>query len=82
MAGLLFDKTKNLDWIRSNIGLLDQELTYWLTNKTIEVTVDQQTYRMAHYISESTTPRPESYIEDIKTCNYFSTQEEKVLYLS
>lgn len=80
MAGLLFDKTKDLDWLRSSIGLLEQELTYWLTNKTVEVKVDQQTYMMAHYFSESTTPRPESYKEDIITCNYFSNQDEKVLY--
>lgn len=79
MVGLLFEKTNDLDWVRSNIGLLDQELTYWLTNKTVEVRVDQQTYRMAHYISESTTPRPESYREDIKTCNYFTDTADKVL---
>lgn len=77
MAGLYFDQTGDIRWIRKNIGLLDKELTYWVENKTIEVTKGRTTYRMARYISESDTPRPESYYEDISTCAYFVGETEK-----
>ncbi|XP_066246695.1 trehalase-like [Euwallacea similis] len=76
MAGLLYDKTRDVAWILEIVDLLDTELTYWVQNKTIDITINQKTYKMAHYISESVTPRPESYIEDVTTCSYFETKEQ------
>lgn len=77
MAGLYFDQTGDIRWIRKIIGLLDKELTYWVQNKTIEFGKERKLYRMARYISASDTPRPESYYEDISTCAYFVQEREK-----
>ncbi|KAL1494130.1 hypothetical protein ABEB36_009776 [Hypothenemus hampei] len=73
MANIYLEKTKDLAFIHKNIALLDKELTYWIEKKTIDINFNGNLYRMAHYQSESNTPRPESYIEDINTCSYFDT---------
>lgn len=78
MAALYLKYTDDIQWIRNKIGVLDKELTYWLQEKTVDVVIKESQYRMAHYISESTTPRPESYYEDITTCTYFPDGEQQV----
>lgn len=60
--------TGDLKWLEKNIELIDRELVYWMTNKTVEFEYKNRKYALAHYDSESGSPRPESYIEDIKTC--------------
>ncbi|CAG9767217.1 unnamed protein product [Ceutorhynchus assimilis] len=75
MAGLYFDHTNDIAWLQKNLPLLDNELTYWLDQKTVDVVKNCQTYRMAHYLSQSDTPRPESYYEDITTCKFFINDE-------
>ncbi|XP_076265432.1 trehalase-like [Rhynchophorus ferrugineus] len=77
MASLYMDSTNDQNWLKSNIELLDEELTYWLQNKMVTFEKDGISYTMAHYISESNTPRPESYYEDINTCNYFTNSDDK-----
>ncbi|ENN70552.1 hypothetical protein HUJ04_007985 [Dendroctonus ponderosae] len=77
MAALYLKYTDDIEWIRAKIGVLDKELTYWLQEKTVDVVVKERQHRLAHYISESTTPRPESYYEDITTCTYFPDGEQQ-----
>lgn len=77
MASSYFKATKNVDWLRSNIKYFDQELTFWLNKRTISFKKDQRNYTLAHYSSDSGTPRPESYVEDMRTASYFEDEEER-----
>ncbi|CAG9863924.1 unnamed protein product [Phyllotreta striolata] len=69
--------TKDFEFLVQNIGTLDKELHFWLDKRLVKISKDGKEYELAHYDSESDTPRPESYLEDIETCAEFETDEEK-----
>ena len=51
------------------LPLLVKEHEFWMTNRTIDVRVDNQTYTLNRYAVENNQPRPESYSEDYVTAN-------------
>ncbi|CAH1154580.1 unnamed protein product, partial [Phaedon cochleariae] len=69
--------TKDFEFLRNNIDTLDKELNFWLNQRTINVERDGKVYQLAHYDSESDTPRPESYLEDIETCSQLDSEDAK-----
>ncbi|XP_050295074.1 trehalase-like [Anthonomus grandis grandis] len=77
MVGLYLNYTGDIEWVQKILPLLEKELNYWLNQKTIKVEKNQKTYYLAHYASNSDTPRPESYYEDINTCEYFIQNIER-----
>ncbi|KAJ8912204.1 hypothetical protein NQ315_003808 [Exocentrus adspersus] len=77
MVGLYVDATNNTKWLRKNIGTLETELKWWLTNRIMAVEKNGVKYTLAHFGSDSGTPRPESYLEDIKTCAGYTEQNRK-----
>ncbi|KAJ8927266.1 hypothetical protein NQ314_020267 [Rhamnusium bicolor] len=79
MVSLYIDATKNLEWLRENIETIEDELKWWLTNRVTVVERDGVKYSLAHYASESGTPRPESYHEDVRTCATFESENDKVM---
>ncbi|KAJ8927272.1 hypothetical protein NQ314_020275 [Rhamnusium bicolor] len=79
MVGLYIDATNDISWLNKNVGYLENELKWWLNKRTIVVSKDGSSYNLAHYAVESGTPRPESYIEDVRTCSIYKNQNEKEL---
>ncbi|KAL1494377.1 hypothetical protein ABEB36_009985 [Hypothenemus hampei] len=71
--------TKNTAWVNEIVGCVESELTFWLENHTKLVEKDGEVYELAHFESESNTPRPESYDKDLKTCSSYSEETEKKL---
>lgn len=55
------DHTQDFKFLKTNIALLEAEFEYWQNEKTVDVTKDGKTYKMAHYVVNSNGPRPESY---------------------
>lgn len=55
------DATNDTQWLKDNIWLLEKEFDFWMTNRTVEVVKDGQTYTLARYYEASNGPRPESY---------------------
>ncbi|GAB7366783.1 hypothetical protein MBLNU230_g0734t1 [Neophaeotheca triangularis] len=49
------------------IPILIKEHDFFMTNRTVEVQVDNATYSLNHYAVSNTQPRPESYYEDYVT---------------
>ncbi|KAJ8972941.1 hypothetical protein NQ317_013212 [Molorchus minor] len=80
MAGLYVEATKDVDWLEKNIDTLESELKWWLNNRVIDIERDGVKYTLAHYASESGTPRPESYYEDIRTCAVYGEEEKENCY--
>lgn len=71
LALMVFDYVKytnDYEFMGNNIHILEKELNFWLKKRVTGVVKDGKTYILGHYDSESDTPRPESYIEDIETC--------------
>lgn len=78
MVKLYIDATNDIDWLRKNIGILERELNWWQTNRSVDVVKNGVTYNLVRYAVESNTPRPESYFEDVKTCINFAAVGDKV----
>ncbi|KAK6619676.1 hypothetical protein RUM43_012433 [Polyplax serrata] len=72
-----YEATNDIDFLQSHIGLLEKEFKFWLTNRTVEIEKDGQTYVLARYFAPSSGPRPESYSEDYNSASFLSTQSEK-----
>lgn len=72
-----FKYSKDKRWLKENIKYLEKELQFWLTKRTINIHKNNCTYVMAHYNSESNGPRPESYIKDLRTAEFYPDPYEK-----
>ncbi|KAG5868595.1 hypothetical protein JTB14_033072 [Gonioctena quinquepunctata] len=72
MVRLYIDATNDLDWLRKHINTLEKELKWWCDNRTIKIKKNGKYHQLARYASESGTPRPESYFEDLITCSTYS----------
>lgn len=68
--------TNDFEFLRNNVNILEKELNFWLTKRITEIDKNGNTYILAHYDSESDTPRPESYVEDIETCQELNEDEQ------
>lgn len=82
MVGLYIENTNDVDWLRQHIDVVEKELTWWLNNRVIDVEKDGVKYTLAHYASESGTPRPESYSQDVNTCASFDDTAKVRLWIS
>ncbi|VEN45451.1 unnamed protein product [Callosobruchus maculatus] len=72
--------SQDYEFLQKYLHVLDKEMDFWLTKRLVQVTHEGVTYNLAHYDSESDTPRPESYIEDLETCAQLAHLGEDHLY--
>ncbi|XP_066253985.1 trehalase-like [Euwallacea similis] len=77
MVGLYLEYTNDLEWLRTNIEYIETELNFWLSKRTLKILVGDNNYELAHYGTDSNTPRPESYAEDVDTCAYCTTEDKR-----
>ncbi|XP_063916174.1 trehalase-like isoform X2 [Zophobas morio] len=77
MVAAYLDATNDIIWLRNNIQLIEKELNFWLTTKTIQIDKGGRRYQMARYQSSDDSPRPESYIEDVHTASRYRSEDEK-----
>ncbi|XP_060523039.1 trehalase-like [Cylas formicarius] len=68
--------TKDFEFLRSNVKVLERELRFWLTKRVSPVQKNGDEYFLARFDSESDTPRPESYLEDLETCAVYENNTE------
>ncbi|CAJ2513388.1 Uu.00g015070.m01.CDS01 [Anthostomella pinea] len=76
MVRTYVEYTNDTSILEHALPLLIKEHSFWLTNRTVEITTDACTYTLAHYGVQNTEPRPESYLEDYITANnhsYYAT---------
>lgn len=69
--------TNDFTYLRQNIEFLEMELQFWLNKRLTKIIKNGEEYKLAHFDSESDTPRPESYLEDLETCNVFNKSDAK-----
>ncbi|KMQ92015.1 trehalase-like isoform x2 protein, partial [Lasius niger] len=75
-----YDYTKDREFLKQNIAILETEFEYWQNEKTVNVMKNGKTYRMARYVTNSNGPRPESYKEDYRLAQQLPEQERGQLY--
>lgn len=70
--------TNDFEYLRTNVGVLVQELQFWLKKRTVKYVINGEVFQLAHFDSESDTPRPESYLEDLETCSVHNSTESQL----
>ncbi|KAF7564063.1 hypothetical protein G7046_g53 [Stylonectria norvegica] len=76
MVKIYIEHTNDTDILERALPLLVKEHAFWMTNRTVDVTIGNDSYTLNHYAVQNTQPRPESYREDYITANnqsYYST---------
>ncbi|EPB78223.1 hypothetical protein ANCCEY_02691, partial [Ancylostoma ceylanicum] len=69
LAGMLYEYyevTKDREFVKKMLPILEKELTFWNNNRMTTVTVQGTDYFVYRYNTKSNMPRPESYAQDIK----------------
>ncbi|CAG9863234.1 unnamed protein product [Phyllotreta striolata] len=80
MVKLYIDSTKNITWLKKNIQFIEQEIEWWLENRTVKIRKCGKTYKLAQFRVQSGIPRAESYREDVETCKPFENSEKERCY--
>ncbi|KAL6424638.1 hypothetical protein ACFW04_009967 [Cataglyphis niger] len=80
MVAKYYDYTKDREFLKQNIAILEKEFEYWQNEKMVNVMKDGKTYRMARYVTNSNGPRPESYKEDYRLAQPLPEKERGELY--
>ncbi|XP_043224413.1 trehalase-like isoform X3 [Amphibalanus amphitrite] len=78
MVKLYLDATNDMDFLRTNMELLEREYQFWQANRTVDVQKDGRVYKMYRYNVEIGLPRPESYREDFDLAHdSFATENSR-----
>lgn len=73
-----FDATKDVEFAKFAVDILESEFLFWINNHTQIV----NGHTLAAYGDKSSGPRPESYKEDKDTSDVFKSDAEKEQYYS
>ncbi|CAG9863925.1 unnamed protein product [Phyllotreta striolata] len=80
MIGLYVDATNNKTWLAQHVDTVEKELNWWITNRRLQIKINDKEYDMFRYNVLSDTPRPESYYEDTRTCRNFTDAQKSDCY--
>ncbi|GAA5807984.1 hypothetical protein MFLAVUS_001365 [Mucor flavus] len=86
MVQEFWEKTGDQDFMTTALPYLDKEYAHWMAKSSISVPDPKnpkKLYKLNHYTTVNTAPRPESYVEDFNTVNNgtnYSETEKARLY--
>ncbi|EFN71520.1 Trehalase [Camponotus floridanus] len=80
MVEKYYDYTKDREFLKQNIAILEKEFDYWQNEKMVTIVKNGIPYRMARYVTNSNGPRPESYKEDYQLVQQLPEQERGEIY--
>ncbi|XP_057670544.1 trehalase-like [Diorhabda carinulata] len=80
MVGKYIDYSNNKTWLESHVDTIEKEMNWWWAERRVSVSKGGKTYDMFMYKVKSNTPRPESYYEDVFTCQNFTEVEKQTCY--
>ncbi|VDI30626.1 alpha,alpha-trehalase [Mytilus galloprovincialis] len=75
-----YKTTGDLEFIRSNLDILEAEYQFWMKNRTVAVERNGKMHILNQYQSDVSKPRPESYFEDVKTAQQRDIADTPKLY--
>lgn len=65
MVRKYFEVTNDREFVKTSLTFLLKEYEFWMKHRTIEISTSLRTFTLNQYRAFSTTPRPESYKEDL-----------------
>lgn len=61
MVNCYLESTKDEEFLKKNLPIMEKEFSYWMTNHSIVVNKGGANYTLFRYNDQSQGPRPESY---------------------
>ncbi|CAL7933083.1 unnamed protein product [Xylocopa violacea] len=80
MVSKYLNFTRDYDYLRKIIPMLDKEFAFWQHRRMIDVRKNGRTYKMVHYVVDSPRPRPESYKEDYNLAQKLPLESRDFFY--
>ncbi|PAV58637.1 hypothetical protein WR25_10249 isoform C [Diploscapter pachys] len=72
-----YEATHDIETLRQLAPTIEKEINFWMQNRSVSITVDNQNYTMYQYRTLANTPRPESFREDVTTARNVNNITEK-----
>lgn len=74
-----YEATRDVEFIRKNIDVLEKEYNFWIANRTVAVQMpgSEDVYRLARYDVALGKPRPEGYMEDLEMAHQLGLNDSK-----
>lgn len=82
MVNLYFEATKDVSFLNQSMGALEREYRFWQNNRSIDVKVEDKTYKLYQFKVTTTEPRPESYYEDEEQVKGIKDEKQRVKMFS
>ncbi|KAM4651788.1 trehalase [Discoglossus pictus] len=70
----------NLTFLSNNIHLLEKEYDFWMSNRSVKISLDGKTYTLNRYYVPVDGPRPESYSDDYELAENLTADAQQSLY--
>ncbi|XP_049869346.1 uncharacterized protein LOC126369097 [Pectinophora gossypiella] len=77
MMSIYIRHTGDIAFLKENMKHLETEIQYWLDTQRITFSVGDRAFTLLRYYAPSLGPRPESYYEDYKSAQVFTSEERK-----
>ncbi|XP_053307913.1 trehalase [Spea bombifrons] len=74
------EKEKDTAFLRENIGTLEKEYDFWMSNRSVMVTKDGGNFTMNRYYVPVGGPRPESYSDDYELAENLTADAQQSLW--
>ncbi|KAJ8727901.1 hypothetical protein PYW08_016286 [Mythimna loreyi] len=81
MVAVYYKYTQDISFVRDNIGHLENEMEFWLNERSVNVEKDGKNHTLFRFFAPSDGPRPESYYEDYSNTIGFSEEDRNNFYI-
>ncbi|KAL4647709.1 trehalase [Arapaima gigas] len=81
MVESYYQATKDNDFLRTALPVLEKEYKFWMENRSVTVEVEGNRYVLNHYAVQVAQPRPESYSDDIELARGKTEEAQQQLYM-
>ncbi|XP_028274674.1 LOW QUALITY PROTEIN: trehalase [Parambassis ranga] len=80
MVESYYQATKDEEFLRSALPVLEKEYGFWMENRSVAVTVNDTTHVVNRYDVQVGLPRPESYSDDLELAEGLSDEHKDLLW--
>ncbi|KAL3081959.1 hypothetical protein niasHT_032641 [Heterodera trifolii] len=77
MVNDYFAETGDTEYLKTILPVLEKELNFWRTRRSVKVNLDGKHKTFYQYRAESNVPRPESFCQDVDTVRHIPEMAEK-----
>ncbi|GAA6099605.1 trehalase, partial [Tachysurus ichikawai] len=80
MVESYYEATKDIEFLRKALPLLENEYSFWMQNRSVVVEVNAVKHVMNRYYVQVGQPRPESYAQDAELAEGLPAEAQEMLW--